>query len=124
VFTGSLSDLSNNNLGAVLRWTDANNWYKAYIDGTNLVIQMNVNGTLTTLARAPFAATALTSYTLRFNVVGTALSAKVWPAGMVEPDSWMATAADSTFSSGYCGLRMLVQNGVTAQHTWFQATTQ
>jgi len=81
VFTGSLSDLSNNNLGAVLRWTDANNWYKAYIDGTNLVIQMNVNGTLTTLARAPFAATAVTSYTLRFNVVGTALSAKVWPAG-------------------------------------------
>src|SRR5579863_7196767 len=24
------------NVGAVLRWTDANNWYKALIDGTNL----------------------------------------------------------------------------------------
>ena len=37
--TGALSTFANANVGDVLRWTDTNNWYKAYLDGTNLVIQ-------------------------------------------------------------------------------------
>jgi hypothetical protein len=37
--SGSISSSNNTNIGSVLRWTDSNNWYKAYIDGANLVIQ-------------------------------------------------------------------------------------
>ncbi len=120
LFTGSMSSFSNTNLGAVLRWTDGNNWYKAYIDGGNLVLQKKVNGSTTILKSVPFAASAGTSYTLRFSMVGTTLSAKVWKTGTTEPSSWMATANDSAFASGFCGLRILDQNG-TATITSFEA---
>ncbi|MBV8695244.1 MAG: hypothetical protein JO183_07135, partial [Ktedonobacteraceae bacterium] len=36
LFSGSTSKFQNSNIGSVLRWTDGNNWYKAYIDGTSL----------------------------------------------------------------------------------------
>jgi hypothetical protein len=126
VFSGSVSSFNANatNIGAVLRWTDGNNWYKAYIDGANLVIQKKVNGTITVLHQTPFAAQAGTSYTLRFNVVGSTLSAKVWQMGSPEPGAWMLATVDSTFQSGRCGLRMLVQHGATAQFTSFTATVQ
>ena len=78
--TGSLSSFSNSNFGAVLRWTGTHNWYKAYIDGTNLIIQKKVAGANTTLATKPFAASAGTSYTIHFRVVGSTLSANVWAA--------------------------------------------
>jgi hypothetical protein len=42
--TGSTSAFSNSNLGTVLRWTDGNNWYKAFIDGSNLVVQKKGGG--------------------------------------------------------------------------------
>lgn len=124
LFSGSLSNFNSTNLGAVIRWTNGNNWYKAYITGTSLVIQKRVNGTATTLGKAPFAATAGMSYTLRFNVIGSTLSAKVWQTGNPEPANWMVTVSDSTFQSGYCGLRMLIQNGAVANITSFIATTQ
>ncbi|HZS77972.1 MAG TPA: hypothetical protein VFA41_15290 [Ktedonobacteraceae bacterium] len=124
LFSGSISSFNNTNFGAVLRWKDTNNWYKAYIDGTNLVIQKKVNGTTTTLITVPFKATAGTSYTLRFSVVGTTLSAKVWQTGTSEPANWMATVNDSSLSSGYCGLRMLAQNGAVVRFTSFLATAQ
>jgi hypothetical protein len=124
LFTGSLSNYTSNNLGAVLRWTDSNNWYKAYINGTTLVVQKKVNGTTTIIGSASFTATAGTSYTLRFRVVGTSLYARVWQTGTTEPTSWQITVTDTTFSSGYCGLRMLAQNGAIASYTAFLATAQ
>ncbi len=124
LFSGSMSSFNNTNMGAVLRWTDGNNWYKAYIDGANLVIQKKVNGSTTILNETAFVAQAGISYTLRFSVVGSTLSAKVWQTGSSEPGNWMATATDSTFQSGYCGLRILVQNGTTAHITAFTAMAQ
>lgn len=124
VFTGSMSSYSNNNLGAVLRWTDGNNWYKAYINGASLVVQKRVNGATTILGSVPFTATAGTSYTLRFRVVGTTLYARVWQTGTTEPTSWLIMVTDTSLSSGFCGLRMLAQNGAIATYTSFQATTQ
>lgn len=124
LFSGSLSNFTSNNLGAVLRWTNSNNWYKAYIDGTNLVIQKKVNGTSTTLKTVPFAATAGTSYTLQFTVIGTSLSASVWQTGSTPPTTPMVTATDSTLQSGQCGLRMLVQSGAVAKVTSFIAVSQ
>ena len=64
IFSGSLSSFQYTNMGAVLHWTDTNDWYKAYIDGANLVVQKKVNGTATTLKTVPFAATAGTSIRL------------------------------------------------------------
>jgi len=47
LFSGSMSSYSNTNLGSVLRWSNTNNWYKAYINGTTLVVQKKVNGATT-----------------------------------------------------------------------------
>jgi len=106
-----LSSFTFSNVGEVLRWTDGNNWYKAYIDGANLYIQKKVNGTTANLASVAFTATAGTAYSLHFRVVGTTLTANVWASSGAEPSGWMVTASDSTLSSGYCGLRLLTQTG-------------
>ena len=118
--TGSISSFSNSNFGNVLRWTNGNNWYKAYIDGGHLIIQKKVSGTTTILASVPFTATAGSSYTIHFRVVGSTLTAKVWAASGSEPSGWMITASDSALASGYCGMRFLTQSG-TATVTSFQA---
>ncbi len=124
LLSGSLSRFNTNNLGAVLRWTDSNNWYKAYINALNqLVVQKRVNGVYTILKRVPFAATAGTSYTLRFSAVGSTLSAKVWQTGTSEPTNWMITVTDSSLQSGYCGVHLLVQYGAVATITSFVAAT-
>src|SRR5436309_1636866 len=72
--TGSLSSFSNSNFGDVLRWTDGNNWYKAFVDGFSLIIQKKVAGTTTILGSVPFTATGGTSYALHFRVVGSTLT--------------------------------------------------
>jgi streptogramin lyase len=122
LFSGSINNFSGNNFGAVARWTDGNNWYKAYIDGANLVIQKKVNGTATIIATVPFVASAGKSYSLRFNVTGTTLSARVWVTGTTEPTTWKATATDTSLTSGQAGLRILSQSAITTI-TSFSATT-
>jgi YVTN family beta-propeller protein len=121
LFTGSLSTFSSTNIGAVIRWADTNNWYKAYIDGTNLVLQKKVNGTATTLKNTAFTATTNTNYSLRFQAVGSTLNARVWITGQTEPTTWTATVTDSSLTAGHVGLRMLTNNG-TATYTSFIAT--
>ena len=125
LFNGSMSSYTNgSNLGAVLRFTDGNNWYKASIDGTALMIQKRVAGTNTPLGSVPFTATAGISYSVRFRVVGTTLYAKAWPTGSPEPSASMLSVTDASLSAGYCGLRMQVAPGVTASYTSFQVTFQ
>jgi streptogramin lyase len=122
LFTGSMGKFTNSNIGGVLRFTDGNNWYKAYIDGANLVIQKKVAGTGTILATMAFAAQANTQYSIRFQVVGTALSAKVWASSGSEPTSWMLTATDSSLTSGQCGIRVLSVASATTVYS-FLATS-
>ncbi len=112
--TGSMSSFANSNFGDVLRWADGNNWYKAYIDGKSLFIQKKVNGVTTILASVPFTATAGTSYTIHFRVVGSTLTANVWASSGPEPGGWMVMASDSTLTSGYRGMRFLTQGGTAA----------
>ena len=119
VFSGSLSRFQHANLGSALRWTDVNNWYKAYIDGMHLVLLKDVAGTMTTLDSVSFPAVADTSYTLRFRIVGSQLLARAWPTGQAEPSTWMAQATDMTFSSGFAGLRLVVEDGAEATITSF-----
>jgi len=126
VFSGSISSFSATatNFGAVLRWTDTNNWYRAFINGTNLIIQKKVNGSLSMLKKIPFTAQAGTSYSLRFSAIGSTLTAKVWPTGNTEPGAWMLTATDSSLQAGQCGLRLLMRSKIIAQITAFTAMTQ
>jgi streptogramin lyase len=121
IFSGSLSSFTYTNMGAVLHWKDTNNWYGAYIKGAKLVVQKKLNGTATTLKTFSFAATAGKSYSIDFSIIGTTLSANVWQTGTTEPSGWMVTAADSSLSSGFCGLRIQMRSGVTATITSFQA---
>ncbi len=121
LFSGSMSSFSSSNIGGVLRWKDANNWYKVYIDGSNLYIQKSVNGTKTTVKSTSFSASTNTSYTIRFQVSGTILSARVWKTGTTEPTTWKLTATDTSFASGYVGLRTLLKSNVIASYTSFQA---
>jgi hypothetical protein len=111
VFSGSVSSFSSSNIGSVLRWSNSSNLYKAYIDGSNLVLQKRVNGIATTLGSVPFQASVNTNYTLRFQIIGTTLYTKVWRTGTVEPSAWMIQKIDSSLTSGRGGLRMLPQTG-------------
>jgi subtilase family serine protease len=122
LFSGEMSSFSNStHIGAVLHWTDSSHWYRAYIDGTNLVIQKASGSTV--LATTKFSASTNTGYFIRFNITGTTLSARAWAAGQAEPTSWMVTATDSSYTSGYCGIHVQLQNGVTAKYTTFQKIT-
>jgi hypothetical protein len=93
-----------------LRWTDGNNWYKAYLDGSHLVIQKKVGGVTTILSSTPFTATAGVSYTIHFRAVGSTLTANVWASTGSESSGWMVSASDTSLTSGYCGLRFLTQS--------------
>jgi len=123
LFSGSISAFNNTNLGAVLRWTDNNNWYRAYIDGTKLTVQKKVNGTMTAIGSTAFAATGGTSYSLRFRVTGTTLFVKVWQSSNTEPTNWMITVSDTSLSSGYGGLRVRMQSGAIASYSSFLETS-
>jgi hypothetical protein len=119
VFSGSISRFDQSSFGAVLHWNDAENWYKASLDGTDLILSKKVAGVSTRLAISPFAASAGTSYTLRFRVEGTALFAKVWTTGTPEPPSWLMMTHDSSLQSGFGGLRFVIRRGVTVNISAF-----
>ena len=65
---------------------------RAFINGKTLTIVKKVGATLTKLGSVTFPATATVGYSLRFQVVGATLSAKVWATGTSEPSGWMVTA--------------------------------
>lgn len=123
VFSGSLSSFKGSNLGAVLRWKNGNNWYRAYFNGSNLFIQKKVAGVTTILGKAAFTATTGLLYTVDFKIVGTTLSANIWQTGSTEPTGWMVTVTESSLASGNCGLRIQEQTGTTATISSFLATT-
>jgi hypothetical protein len=123
VFSGSLSRFHFTNLGSVLRWQDKNNWYKAYLDGTELVLLKNVNGTMTRLKAALFDAQANTLYALRFRVIGSQLMARAWRSGEAEPQNWVVMASDNTITSGFGGLRPVVADGINVTITSFVETS-
>ncbi len=119
MFTGSISRFGPFNMGAVLRWTDANNWYKAYIDGSQLVLLKRVAGMTARITSIPFAAQAGTQYSLRFRATGSTLMARVWLADQAEPANWQITATDTALSSGFGGLRLFLVNGAITTITIF-----
>ena len=108
---GSINHFNNGkvNLGAVVRWSSNGNWYKAYIDGTKLVMLKRIKGVTTTLATVPFQAQDGMMYSLRFRVLGAMLFARAWPVGTPEPANWMLNVTDTTLTTGQAGIRVLLQ---------------
>ena len=119
LFSGSVSHFAAANMGALLRWTDSNNLYKVFIDGANLTAIKKVNGAISTLQSVPFTARDGVSYSIRAHVVGTSIMARVWQTGQAEPPTWMLIATDSGLTSGFDGLRLIAQTGITITITSF-----
>lgn len=114
---------TSNTIGTALRYGSGSMFYRAYVDGTSLWLSKNVNGTVTKLKSASFTASAKTSYSLRFRVNGSTLSAKIWRASASEPASWMVTTTDTALSTaGNAAIRVALRAGVTVSVTLFQAT--
>src|SRR5579859_5304940 len=121
---GSVNRFVNgSNLGIVLRWTDANNWYKALIDGNNLSIIKRVNGASTTITTMPFSAQGGVGYSIRLRAVGATLFSRAWRSDATEPTQWMLTATDTSLTTGQVGVRVVIQNGVEISIAAFLATT-
>jgi hypothetical protein len=111
-----------NNFGSVLRWRNANNWYKAYLDGNHLIIMRRVAGANQQLVSVPFAAQSGASYALRFRALGNQLMARAWQTNAPEPAIWQATIKDASLSKGQAGVRVLIQPGTLVKITSFTAS--
>ncbi|GAC1433915.1 MAG: hypothetical protein PVS3B3_10250 [Ktedonobacteraceae bacterium] len=116
-------DAGKVNVGAVVRWTNTNNWYKALIDGSHLSLIKHVQGVGTSLASVPFLAQGGISYTLRIRALGTTFFAKVWPTATPEPPAWLITTTDTSLASGLGGIRIVVQNDTVVRVSAFLETT-
>ena len=121
VVSGSLNQFNKGlvNLGAVLRWTDDNDWYKVLIDGTHVTILKRFKGVTTTLATVPFQAQGGTMYSLRFRAIGAMLFARAWPVGSPEPQNWMLNVTDTALTTGQAGVRVLLQTTSVVNITSF-----
>jgi hypothetical protein len=101
-------DGGHSNLGVVVRWTDRDNWYKAYIDGQHLILLKDVHGTITRLGSIPLVAVSGQKYFLRMNVAGNLISAKAWSVKNAEPLPWSLQAHDSSHARGKSGIRVFL----------------
>jgi hypothetical protein len=119
--SGSLNQFHDGevNLGAVLRWTDGNDWYKVLIDGTHFNLLKRVRGVTTTLASVPFQAQGGIMYSLRFQAIGAMLFARVWQVDSLEPQNWMLNVTDTTLTTGQAGVRVLLQDTSVVNITVF-----
>ncbi len=107
-------------IGLVLRWQDTNNWYKAYLDGTTFGIRKHVNGqSPSPLIMTKFFVQPGVPYTIRFHAAGSLLQAKAWPTNTSEPQQWTLTVHDTSFTSGFGGLRIGVQDETAVYITSF-----
>jgi hypothetical protein len=119
-FTAALGQYGSSMLGAVVRWSDAQNFYALSLDGQKLMLARVMDGMQIPLQSVPFPARDGALYTFRFRAVGAQLFAMVWPTGQPAPANWQLTASDNALSQGQAGLRMVVQNGTQARVTAFE----
>lgn len=113
---------ANVNLSVVLRWHDANNWYKAQIDGSELTVFKRVNGVITQLGTIRFPALSGKAYTIHFRAIGATLFASVWQSDQPEPNQWMLVVSDMSLLSGKGGMRFVVENTTVIRLSSFLET--
>ncbi len=123
VMSSSLTHYATASIGPLLRWTDANNLYKVFLGGGQLILLKKVVGVVTVLKTTPFPVQDGASYTFRFRARGSLLSARVWPTGQAEPSTWILMATDNDLKSGYGGMRIVLQSGTTATITSFMESS-
>jgi hypothetical protein len=121
-FSGSLNHYASSSFGALIRWKDANNLYKVFLGGDQLILLKKVVGVVTVLKTVPFSVEDGASYALRFRAVGQLLLAKAWSTAQVEPQTWMLVATDKDLQSGYDGIRLVLQTGTAATIASFTET--
>jgi len=119
VASGSISHYNPSHFGAILRWSDDNHYYKAFIDGQQFHLIKRDGAQAPTLQSIPFAAQANIPYTIRFRAFSTTLEARVWQTGTTEPTAWMVSGTDNTFPTGRGGLRPQLDQNVTLQVRFF-----
>jgi hypothetical protein len=112
----------NTSFGIVLRWQDVNNWYKAQIDGTDLVVLKRVNGVITRLGALRFTALSGKTYTLHFRAIGATLFASARQSDQPEPAHWMIVVSDMSLVSGQGGVRVVLQNNTVIHVASFLET--
>ncbi|MGI5443830.1 hypothetical protein ACQEV4_42760 [Streptomyces shenzhenensis] len=122
VATSALAAGASQYLGPLARALDVNNLYQARVNFTagqavQITLQKRVGGTQTDLASATavgISHVASSFYTCRFQVQGSTLRAKVWPAGTPEPVAWLVTATDTALTAaGAVGVRSVLDNSNT-----------
>ena len=130
LFTTMLDSFNNSHIGAMLRYTDDNHYYKVLLDGQSLHFLKRINPQQGPTIGQPisYSSQPQTLYTIRFRVSGTTsmtLQAKAWPTNTAEPSDWMITAndTDSTYQTGQGGLRPQIDQNVTLSVAAFQMTT-
>jgi hypothetical protein len=96
------------NFGPVARFVDGGDFYKAYLDGVDFVLQRNVGGVKLVLGAVGKPIVPGSVWNIRLQVQGTTLNARAWLSTSAEPSGWDLTATDAALSSGQVGIRALV----------------
>ena len=112
----------NANFGVVLRWKDVNKWYKALIDGSDLIVLKRLNGVTTRLGSLRFTALSGKTYTLHFRAIGATLFASAWQSDQSEPAHWMIVVSDMSLVSGQGGVRVVLENNTVIHVASFLET--
>lgn len=110
--------------GLTARYIDNSNRYLARLEfNTNQSVALTINkrvaGVETTLLASqsvfpPGSYTAFKLYSLRFQVIGSCLRAKVWLTGTAEPGAWTASIVDTSLNAvGNVGMISAAQTGNT-----------
>ncbi|MFC8199950.1 carbohydrate binding domain-containing protein [Streptomyces sp. NPDC057298] len=108
-------------VAVVARATDPDNLYMCQLEftttqGVTLSIRKRVRGAETQLGTYATGLThgAFTFYTVRFQVIGTSLKARVWQRGTADPKAWQLSVTDSSLTTGsLVGLRSVRQTANT-----------
>src|SRR6266704_879839 len=88
-------------MGVAGRFVDANNWYAGVLGNTSqtLEIRKDLSSAFSTVGSAAFTYSANTDYWVRFQLIGSALKARVWADGSSEPGIWTISSSDTGISS-------------------------
>ncbi|MFE6408145.1 hypothetical protein ACFVOR_14565 [Streptomyces sp. NPDC057837] len=121
VATSALATGASLFTGPVARAADNNNLYQARVEATTaagllLTVRKRVGGTETQLATYTSTLThvAGTFYRVRFQVIGSALKAKIWLVTDREPDLWQIEVTDTALTgAASVGVRSFRNTGNT-----------
>lgn len=128
VTTAALSTGASQAAGPVARYADIDNLYQARVEFTTanaiiLSIRERVAGVETQLGTftTGFTHAAGTNMRVRFQVIGSALKAKIWPASRVEPSAWNIEVTDTSLTAAAStGVRSIRLTGNTNANAEFR----